>query len=228
MLDTTSRPDFFTRYEGGKAPLAFSQGEYARRLKTLRKIMEQRDIPVVVMTSMHNVAYYSGFLYCAFGRPYACVVTQDACTTVSANIDGSQPWRRSFCDNVIYTDWKRDNFGRAIAELTKNAGRIGVEGDHLTLAARDNLTDILGNPELVDIAPDTMQARMIKSPEEIALIKEGARIADVGVRQFATRSVLAHAKLTWPWPGAMRWSWKSPVVILTVNCAIPGSGFNRV
>ena len=180
MLDTTSRPDFFTRYDGGKAPLAFSQGEYARRLKTLRKIMEQRDIPVVVMTSMHNVAYYSGFLYCAFGRPYACVVTQDACTTVSANIDGSQPWRRSFCDNVIYTDWKRDNFGRAIAELTKNAGRIGVEGDHLTLAARDNLTDILGNPELVDIAPDTMQARMVKSPEEIALIKEGARIADVG------------------------------------------------
>ena len=60
MLDTTSRPDFFTRYDGGKAPLAFSQGEYTRRLETLRKIMEQRDIPVVVMTSMHNVAYYSG------------------------------------------------------------------------------------------------------------------------------------------------------------------------
>jgi creatinase len=24
---------------------------------------------------MHNIAYYSGFLYCAFGRPYGLVVT---------------------------------------------------------------------------------------------------------------------------------------------------------
>lgn len=66
--------------------------------------MAQRDIPAVLLTSMQNTAYYSGFLYCAFGRPYGCVVTQDACTTVSANIDAGQPWRRSVDENVIYTD----------------------------------------------------------------------------------------------------------------------------
>ena len=31
-----------------------------------------------------RIAYYSGFLYCAFGRPYACVVTLATITTVSA------------------------------------------------------------------------------------------------------------------------------------------------
>jgi creatinase len=180
MVDITNRPEFFTCHNGDKAPLAFSDAEYARRLAQLRSIMAARDIPVVLLTSMHNIAYYSGFLYCSFGRPYGCVVTQDACTTVSANIDAGQPWRRSVGDNVIYTDWQRDNYWRAVAQLAIGAKRIGIEGDHLTLAMRDKAMDVLGASELLDIAPDTMRARMIKSPEEIALIKGGAHTADVG------------------------------------------------
>jgi len=160
--------------------LPFSKGEYERRLSNLRSIMAAKDIPAVLMTSMQNIAYYSGFLYCSFGRPYGCVVTQNACTTVSANIDAGQPWRRSVEDNVIYTDWKRDNYWRAVASLIGGAKRIGIEGDHMTLASRNTALAMLGEPELIDIAPDTMRARMVKSAEEIELIKGGARTADIG------------------------------------------------
>lgn len=180
MADLQNRPAFFTRHDGGKAKLPFSNAEYDARLARLREMMATRDIPVVLLTSMHNIAYYSGFLYCAFGRPYGCVVTRDKCTTVSANIDASQPWRRSVDENVIYTDWARDNYWRAVASLTGASTRIGIEADHMTLAARATALDMLGNPELVDIAPDTMAARMIKSPAEIALITTGARTADIG------------------------------------------------
>lgn len=180
MTDLSNRPAFFTCHNGEKAPLPFSAQEYERRLSRLRRIMAERNIPVVLLTSMHNIAYYSGFLYCSFGRPYGCVVTQDACTTVSANIDAGQPWRRSLGDNVIYTDWKRNNFWRAVGQLANGETRIGVEADHLTIASRDLAIDMLGVSELVDIAPDTMAARMVKSVEEIELIKSGARIADVG------------------------------------------------
>ena len=166
--DINDRVQFFTSHNGEKAPLPFSDTEYLRRLIKLREIMAERDIPAVLMTSMHNIAYYSGFLYCSFGRPYGCVVTQDACTTVSANIDAGQPWRRSFADNVIYTDWTRNNYWRAVADLIKSAKRLGIEADHLTLAARDTLNDMLGAPELVDIAPATMAARMVKSEENCA------------------------------------------------------------
>lgn len=76
MTDISNRPQFFTCHNGDKAPLPFSKSEYDRRLGKLRAIMAQRDIPVVLLTSMQNIAYYSGFLYCAFGRPYGCVVTQ--------------------------------------------------------------------------------------------------------------------------------------------------------
>lgn len=200
MSDLSNRPEFFTSHNGDKAPLPFSKAEYARRLAALRAVMANRDIPVVLLTSMQNIAYYSGFLYCAFGRPYGCVVTQDACTTVSANIDAGQPWRRSVEDNVIYTDWQRNNYWRTVASLTGGARRIGIEGDHMTLAARDTALDMLGSPELVDIAPDTMVARMVKSAEEIGLIKGGARTADVGgfaihkaIREGATEIEIAMA-----------------------------------
>lgn len=179
-MDINSRPEMFTCHNGDKAPLPFSDTEYERRVAGLRKIMAEKDVPAVLLTSMHNIAYYSGFLYCSFGRPYACVVTQDAITTVSANIDAGQPWRRCFGENVIYTDWKRNNYWRAVASLTGTVGRVGVENDHMTLASRATLTEFLGNAELVDIAGDTMAARMHKSAEEIALIREGARVADIG------------------------------------------------
>ncbi|MGI3165991.1 aminopeptidase P family protein [Pseudooceanicola sp. 200-1SW] len=175
-----TRVDTFTCHNGDKAPLPFSAAEYAARLARLRGIMAEMDLPVVVLTSMHNIAYYSGFLYCSFGRPYACVVTAEACTTVSANIDAGQPWRRSHGENVIYTDWQRDNYWRAVRDLAGGARRVGIEGDHLTLAQSAKLAEFLGAPEVVDVAPATMQARMIKSAEEIALIREGARIADLG------------------------------------------------
>ena len=179
------RPEFFTLHNGEKTPLAFSPAEYAARLAGLRRIMAEAGVGAAVLTSMHNIAYYSGFLYCSFGRAYACVVTKDRCVTVSANIDGGQPWRRSVGENLIYTDWTRDNYWRAIREIVGReiAGpvkAVGIEGDHLTLTQSAKLTEFLGAPRTVDIAPATMAQRIAKSAAEIALIRAGARIADLG------------------------------------------------
>ena len=180
MKNTPTRPEYFVCENGDKAKLPFTDQEYDRRLSSLREIMQKLDVPAVLLTSMHNIAYYTGFLYCSFGRPYGCVVTQDRCTTISANIDAGQPWRRSVGDNVIFTDWQRDNYWKAVKSLVGEIRRIGIEADHLTLTQRKKLADSLGDPAIVDVAEATMSARMIKSDEEIALIKEGARIADIG------------------------------------------------
>jgi len=179
-MDPSERPATLRCRNGDKAPLPFSDAEYARRLAGLRAVMAARDVPAVLLTSMAGVAYYTGFLYCSFGRPYGCVVTPEACTTISANIDGGQPWRRSIGDNLVYTDWQRDNFWRAVHELVGSTARLGIEADHLTLAQRDTLLAVLGARELVDVAPALMAKRMVKSAEEIALIRAGACIADIG------------------------------------------------
>ena len=129
------RPDFFTLKNGEKVKLPFTKKEYDERVKKLREVMSKNNLDMIILTSMHNVAYYSGFIYCSFGRPYGCIITQKKISTISANIDASQPWRRSHCDNVIYTDWKRDNFLKAIVSIIGRdtpPKNIGIENDHVT------------------------------------------------------------------------------------------------
>ena len=180
MNTVSQRPEFFELHNGSKSQLPFSAAEYERRLTALRQLMSGKGLRAVLLTSMHSVAYYSGFLYCSFGRPYACIVTETGCTTISANIDLGQPWRRSYGDNLIYTDWKRDNYWRAVNHVLPQTDLVGIEDDHLTLAARQKMESLNSHLQAEDISNDIMTLRMIKSAEEIALIKGGARIADIG------------------------------------------------
>lgn len=176
-----NRPEMYRFHNGGrKDTLPFADAEYHDRLAGLRDIMELHELDAVVLTSMHNVAYYSGFLYCSFGRPYACVVTKDQCVTISAGIDAGQPWRRSIGDNITYTDWTRDNFWRAVVSVVGTGKAVGCEADHLTLERAEKFNSFLQPKRGVDVSPATMQQRMRKSEAEIALIKQGANVADVG------------------------------------------------
>jgi creatinase len=177
------RPDFFSLKNGDKVKLAFTDQEYKRRLDKLRNVMSNKNLDAIILTSMHNIAYYTGFIYCSFGRFYGCVITKNKITTISANIDASQPWRRSICDNVIYTDWKRDNFLKAIVSIIgkeKPPKNIGIENDHVTLDMKEKFVSLFSFSKFFDVSKGLMSLRMIKSNEEIEIIRNGARIADIG------------------------------------------------
>jgi creatinase len=176
----TDRPAFFRFPNGDKAVLPFPAAEYDARLAGLRRLLAAAGLDAAVLSSMQAIAYYSGFLYCSFGRPYALVVTGGEATLVAANIDGGQPHRRSHGAALTYTDWSRDNYWSAVGSLTGRGRRLGVEGDHLTLQGRAKLEAFLAPAAVEDIAEAVMRQRLVKSPAEIALIREGARIADLG------------------------------------------------
>jgi len=174
------RPEFYTCENGPKVLLTFEAAEYEARLAGLRDIMELHSLDAVLLTSMHNIAYYSGFLYCSFGRPYGLVVTKDRSVVISAGIDAGQPWRRSHGESLTYTDWARDNYWRAVAHVVGQGKAVGCEADHLTMLNAEKFNHFLKPKRGLDIAPATMTQRMVKSEAEIALIKHGAAVADVG------------------------------------------------
>ena len=106
---------------------------------------------------MHNINYFSDFIYCAFGRNYGCVVTQQRLTTVSANIDGGQPRRQTYGhDNLVYTDWHQDNFFHAAQQLITNAQKVGIEFDHVTLQNRVKLEEALPQVKGLDTVGEEM------------------------------------------------------------------------
>jgi len=165
---------------GRKQTPIFSAAEMENRLAKLRTQMAVENIDAVIFTSIHNINYYNHFVYCSFGRPYGLVVTQDKLKSITANIDGGQPWRRGFGENVIFTDWEKDNYFKAMQQEVTNSGRVGIEYDHINLENLKKLQDALSEAELVDISKMTMRQRMVKSAEEIELIRNGAQVADIG------------------------------------------------
>jgi len=178
FLNTTT-----TKYENGEKEVRlFSDAEFEGRLAKLRKNMERKEVEACVFTSIHNTAYFSNYVYCSMGRPYGLVVGQAGKgTTISSLVDGGHALRRSYGENVVYTDWKKDNYFRAIKEALGDVkGNIGVEFDHMNIQTQRKLEAALPDCRLVDISVATSAQRMVKSKEEIEITKLGAKIADIG------------------------------------------------
>ena len=209
---------------GDKVQGAFSAEEMTARLARLRGSMSENGIDFALFTSYQNINYYADFLYCQFGRNYGLVVSPDSATSISANIDGGQPWRRTFGDHVVYTDWQRDNYFRALQSLIKDGTTVGIEFDHVHLQNKAKLEAALPNCSFVDISGPTMRLRMIKSDEEIAHIAEMARVADLGgaasaeaiapgigeheVALHSTQAMVREIARTWPHAELMdTWTW---------------------
>ena len=189
MTIQTQLPSLITIENGNKAKSTFSLAEYQRRQGLLRQKMAEMQVDGVLFSSYHNINYYGDFLYCSFGRFYGLVVTQEKVVSISANIDGGQPWRRTVGDyNVVYTDWQRDNYSKACAQELPKKGRVGIEMDNLPLDRFAKLQAAMPNVEFVDISAACMRMRMVKSAEEIEFIKNGANVCDIG--GFALRDAV--------------------------------------
>ena len=213
-----------TMHNGEKVKGTFSAFEMQRRQDTLRRALEEMKLDAALLTSYHNINYFSDFLYCSFGRKYAFVVTPTRAVSISAGIDAGQPWRRTFGDNITYTDWRKDNYYFALQEELKGAMRVGIEFDHINLEAHQMLRDALPGVEFIDLGQATMWMRTIKSAEEIEVIKHGAKTADIGgyairdaIREGAaeheialagTQAMVRHIAKTFPHAELMdTWVW---------------------
>ena len=91
---------------------------------------------VMIMVAMMMVMML--IVNCSMSRPYGLVVGQGGKgTTISSLVDGGHPLRRycgqgssglkrtlitcrSYGENVVYTDWKKDNYFRAIKVVIHN------------------------------------------------------------------------------------------------------------
>ena len=223
-MDET-RPRLVDWRNGDKAYSPFSDAEMQRRQNAMRAWMADNGVDAALFTSYHAINYYCGWLYCGFGRKYALALTPSAATSISAGVDGGQPWRRSSGENLTYTDWRRDNFFHACQQaIGATARRIGIEFDHASLELHRRLQESFPDAEFVDVSEASMWMRTVKSAEEIALIKEGARTADIGaaaavpaikagaaeyeVAQVCTAAMLSEIAANHPYVELMdSWTW---------------------
>jgi creatinase len=209
---------------GRRVKPTFSAAEMQRRQDDIRAWMAEAKVDACLFTSYHNICYLADFLYCYFGRKYALVITHDAATSVTPAIDGGQPARRTFGRNITYTDWAKDNYFKAVRTLIKNAKRVGIEFDHVSIDLKRELEAEFPGVEFIDAGQPAQRLRMIKSPEEIRHIAKMTKIADLGgaacveaiaagvgeheVALHSTQTMVREIARVWPHAELMdTWTW---------------------
>ncbi len=171
---------------------SFSDAEMTRRLESLRDLMDTIGVEAVVLTSFHNTLYYSNFWMTPFGRYHAAVIPRrGAPALIGPLIEYDRPEKYSWFDDVrIYKD-AASPFDGILASVTAILadngiahGRIGIEEDYIPVTLAKDLQRALPKCEFVDVSHGMMRIQLVKSEEEIALIRQGAEVTSVGAEAF--------------------------------------------
>ncbi len=171
---------------------SFSDAEMTRRLGNLRDLMDTIGVEAVVLTSFHNTLYYSNFWMTPFGRYHAAVIPRrGAPAVIGPLIEYDRPEKYSWFEDVrIYKD-AASPFDGILASVTEiladngiTHGRIGIEEDYIPVTLAKDLARALPKCEFVDASHGMMRIQLVKSEEEIALIRQGAEVTSVGAEAF--------------------------------------------
>jgi len=158
--------------------------EQARqRTREFQSRLGDAGIDLAILTDESSIAYLAGFwgyLSVEFGRPTFLLVRPDAEPQVitplmESEMVGAMTW----VENI--STWEDTGANRwenvLAAAIGANPGKIGVELAALPPIVRNWFDDQLPGTRLHDVAPLLGDMRMIKSPEEIVVMKHAGEIA---------------------------------------------------
>ena len=168
----------------------FSSSEMSRRLKNIRKSMSENGVDAIVINSVHNTLYYSGFWMVPWGRYQGVVIPLEGDPAVIApRIEFDRPHRMSIYDDVrIY--WDTQSSVEGIVDIIKNVlsdrgienGVIGFEETFASYEFHQKLNLGLSNFTFKPFAYQLMEMQKIKSSEELDVMRHGGQICDIGAQ----------------------------------------------
>ncbi|CDZ40795.1 Ectoine utilization protein EutD [Neorhizobium galegae bv. officinalis] len=197
--------------------LRFEKAEFSTRLLVVKKEMEKRGIDVLLLSEPSNANYLTGYDAYSFYVPQMVLVAlnHDEPVWVGRGMDGvsarmttylSQANIRPFPDAYVQSALSPYDF---VAEVVKEVAgpkvKIGVEmgGYYYSARAHADLVNALPDATFFDADLLVNWIRLIKSPAEVALMRDAGKIADAmmhraidivepGVRECDIAAVVYH------------------------------------
>jgi Xaa-Pro dipeptidase len=168
--------------------LGFTLMEYRRRWEAVLDNMARLGLDAMMVRSPENITYLTGYETPGYYK-YHCLI-------VAPGMDPVMILRRFECLNVPeyawitsivpVDDWETppEVAGRVMRDLGLAHCTIGIEkrGWFYTVEEHEQLTRALPEASLVDSGPAVTDARMIKSEEEIAVMRRSAGIVDAAMQ----------------------------------------------
>lgn len=163
--------------------------EMHRRLNGLYDLMDELHLDAVIFTSIHNVLYYTGWYCPPVGRLHSAVIPRRG--EPGLIVSTIEDLRANYCcyyeDVRHFHDWEmspEDNnirlAGEVLVDNNITSGRLGYEIDSVSVQLKTKLDQKFCSFEFIDVAHSTMMRRLVKSDEEIDLIRQGVEICEVG------------------------------------------------
>ena len=164
-----------------------SQKEYEKRIEVLREHMREENFDAYFVTSGVSIFYFSNFYHMVTERPAALLIEPDGKPVFMGPLLEADHLREQTSiigDCYTYLDYPgvthpMNRFADWLKELGYEKAKIGTDnpsGAGGTMGyVGDPLNEILDEAEFVKDGQFIWDMRLIKSDEEVALIKESAK-----------------------------------------------------
>lgn len=178
--------------------MLFERSEYAKRLAAVKQEMAKRGIDILLLSEPPNHNYLTGYNAYSFYTPQMVIVslTRDEPLWIARFMERPSAVRTTYLsDNSIrtYTDEyvnsdklsAYDVIAGVVKEIGGERATIGVElgGYYYSARAHADLTNALPNARFVDADLLVNWIRIVKSPSEVAIMRQAGQIADAQIKR---------------------------------------------
>ena len=176
------------------AKITLSRSEYENRIAKIKSELAKRQLDALYLTSGSSILYTTGFSHIATERPAALIIPLNEEVTFMGpvievnHIKAATPLIKRVYSYLDYpgNTHPMDLFGGWLKELGLGSRAVGI--DNLSGASGRwgytgrSISEKLPGAKFVEAKDIVRTLRLIKSEEEIALIRESARWAQVAHR----------------------------------------------
>lgn len=152
------------------------------RINQLINMLDEQNLDGMLVTSVSNVMYLSGFT----GEASALLVSKNGCGFFTDGRYIEQAQNECYKD-IVVTKWLEDKRQDALSfnhfAQKYKIKRLGFEGDVVTVSQHDNLINGMQNIELVSVENMIQEIRQIKDSNEIENIRIASQISDKALEE---------------------------------------------
>ncbi len=155
-----------------------------RKLNKIQELVKKTGVDEILIYNGEEPSLELNFFYLTqlfdsglFEESYL-IGDSDESTILTSRLEEFSA-KKSGLNVSVYKDGKERT--AKISELTKKAGKIGINMDYFSVSAFNKLKENLKDKEFVDISKAIQELRMVKEPKELNILREAAKIASESV-----------------------------------------------
>jgi Xaa-Pro dipeptidase len=167
---------------------AFTVEEFKGRVARVQEVMAERQLDAVLITRPQNVYYLTGFrsfgagLAAGMGQIHAALVPASGTPTLFMRaLETKVAQKYCWTEAEPYRDYE-DAYAAIANRFPVGAKRVGIEHLDITALQLERFRRACPAVEIQDVSMLVERFRRVKSPQELAQVREAARLANLGLR----------------------------------------------